>query len=70
MPIWLIILSIIYAIGFLYCMPIAYRWCIKGYDYGGQNLIYNGSGALGLSLFWFIFLPAYFYARRRTAPAH
>lgn len=52
----LLILSlVIYVVGFLACLPIAYRFCVAGYDYGSQNLTYNGTGAFGFALVWPLF---------------
>ena len=55
----------LYLIGFVVCLPIAYRWCSKDGDYAdwSTNLTYNGSGALGFALVWFMFLPALYFAR-------
>lgn len=63
LAILLIAVAVAYGIGALVCLRPAYRWCIAGYDYGGQNYFYNGSAACGFALIW----PAFLYFRHHDS---
>lgn len=57
----LVTIAVAYSIGIVTHFVPAYRWCIKGYDYAGQNDVYNGTAAAGFALVW----PLFRYLSRR-----